>query len=205
MAALCCLMCALTACSRDNDIVIPQSSVDRVNITSVTVGDQMLFTGTNMHLITKVTFGTVEAEVNTNLGTRDKNQLTVTVPQQEATGKVQLTATYNSNKQLVLCEELEVIVPPVIPTVSTQLSGEVLSGEVIELAGNNLQVIKSIQVNSTAVDIRTKNATSLSFIAPQVETATPATVKLIYDNSLGANQTLTVSGQVTIKPVPAAN
>lgn len=201
---MCCLMWALTGCSRDNDIVIPQASVDRVNINSVTVGDEMVFTGTNMHLITKMTFGTVEAEMNVNLGSRDRNMLKVIVPALEATANVQLTATYNTNKKLVICQELEVIVPPVIPTVSTQLSGEVMSGDVVELQGANLQIIKSIKVNSQAVDIRTKNATGLSFIAPEVTTSTAATVILVYDNSLGADQTLTISGQLTIKPVPVA-
>gem|GEM_PF-7008211 len=43
------------------------------------------------------------------------------------------------------------------------------------------------------VAVRSIDATSLTFLAPEVETETEAVVKLIYDNSMGKGQELTPS------------
>jgi len=205
IALLSCILIIGAACERDNDIVIPQTRVDKVSETSVTVGDEMTFTGTNMHLITKVLFGEVEAPLDLDLAKRDRNKLTVVVPLLKETQKVALTAIYNTESKLILVEGLEVIVPPVIPTVTSALPASVMSGNVVELEGTDLDIIKSVKVGDTEVGIRSKDNPSLSFLAPEVETETSAVVTLIYDNTIGANQVLTVSGMLKIAPavVPA--
>lgn len=200
VAALCAMLIVVTACDRDNDIDIPQTSVNRVTETSVTVGDEMTFTGTNMHLITKVLFGEVEAVVDPNLGKRDRNQLTVTVPELTETGNVVLSAIYNTNIKLILSEALEVIVPPVIPTVISALPATVASGTVVELNGTNLHIIKALKVGDVEVDIRSKDELKISFVAPTVEAETTVGVTLIYDNSLGTDQQLVVTGTIVITP-----
>ena len=205
IATLCYLLIVVAACERDNDIVIPQTRVDNVKETSVGVGDEMTFTGTNMHLITKVLFDEVEAEVNLDLGKRDRNQLKVVVPAQEATKNVVLSVVYNTSKTLVLSESLEIIVPPVIPTVTSGLPATIMSGNVVELAGTYLKIIKTIKVGDIEVPIRSKDDPAISFVAPEVNAESTVSVTLIYDNSIGANQQLSVPGTMTIIPalVPA--
>lgn len=58
-AALCCLICLLNGCTRDNDIDIPQTSVNTMGATTVQPGETITLTGDNMHLISKVYFGDV--------------------------------------------------------------------------------------------------------------------------------------------------
>lgn len=201
---LLCLILTAAGCGYDNDIVIPQTSIDPVSLTEVTVGDEIRLTGKNMHLITHVTFGETEAEVNLNLGERDRNELVVRVPALELTGKVDVTATYNTMQKIVVCRDLHVTVPPVIPTVTTQLSGEVMAKEIIELSGTHLNIIRQILVNGEEVPVRSIDVTNLTFLAPEVEVETEATVKLIYDNSLGKDQELAVGGSIRILPLPVA-
>ena len=201
IASLCCLLIVVAACERDNDIVIPGTRVNHVTETSVKVGDEMTFTGTNMHLITNVLFGEVEAEVNLELGKRDRNKLTVVVPAQDQTKSVVLSVIYNTDNKLVLSEELEIIVPPVIPAVSTTLPASVTSGSVVELEGTDLDIIKTIKVGDEEVAIRSINSQSISFVAPDVTGEVAVGVTLIYDNSIGTNQVLTVPGTMTITPV----
>lgn len=195
------LVLVFSACTRDNDIDIPQTSVNKITETTVNVGDEMTFTGSNMHLITKVTFGETEAEVNLELAKRDKHSLTVTVPALLVTQKVRLFVTYNTNKKIVLSEELEVIVPPVVPTVTSSLPSSVMSGNIVELEGTGLDIIKSIFLGSTEITYRSKDERSISFVAPEVETEVSVQVKFIYDNSLGSNKELLV-GTLTIEPLP---
>ncbi|MCD7899025.1 MAG: hypothetical protein LUH22_03880 [Bacteroides sp.] len=197
---VCCLTMIFSSCTRDNDIDIPQTSVNQITETSVTVGDEMTFTGTNMHLITKVTFGEIEAEVDPDLAKRDRHTLKVTVPAQTLTQKVRLFVTYNTNKTIVLSEDLEIIVPPVIPTATSMLPTTVMSGNVVEITGTDLQIIKNIQVGTADVTLRSKDERSVSFVAPEVAEEVSTTVKLIYDNSIGSNQELTVLGTLTITP-----
>lgn len=205
VASLCYLLIVAAACERDNDIVIPQTQVNNIAETSVTVGDEMTFTGTNMHLITKVLFGEVEAEVGLDLSVRDRNKLTVVVPAQDETKSVVLSVVYNTSKTLVLSDILEIIVPPVIPTVTTSLPASVMSGNVVELTGTNLNIIKTIKVDNNEVVIRSKDpqGSSISFVAPEVDAESNVSVTLIYDNSIGANQQLPVPGSMTIVPALA--
>lgn len=201
---VCCyLLTVMVACERDNDIVIPQTQVDAITETSVTVGDEMTFTGTNMHLITKVLFGEVEAMVDTELAKRDRNKLTVVVPSLEGTQLVELSAIYNTSKKLIISEELEVIVPPVIPAVTSSLPASVVSGDVVELEGVNLNVIKIIKVGDNEVPIRSvdQRGISITFVAPEVSEEASVSVTLIYDNSIGTNQQLLVPGTLTITPI----
>ena len=58
-AALCCLICLLNGCTRDNDIDIPQTSVNTMGATTVQPGETITLTGDNMHLISKVYFGEI--------------------------------------------------------------------------------------------------------------------------------------------------
>ncbi|NDV65252.1 hypothetical protein D0T60_08345 [Bacteroides sp. 224] len=196
------LVLIFSACTRDNDIDIPQTSVNKITETTVTVGDEITFTGSNIHLITKVTFGEAKAEVNLELAKRDKHSLTVVVPELLETQKVKLFVTYNTNKRIVLSEELEVIVPPVIPTVTSSLPSSVISGKVVELEGTGLKIIKSIFLDNTEITYRSKDESSISFVAPEVDTEISVQVKFIYDNSLGSNKELLV-GTLTIEPLPA--
>ena len=48
-AALCCLICLLNGCTRDNDIDIPQTSVNTMGATTVQPGETITLTGDNMH------------------------------------------------------------------------------------------------------------------------------------------------------------
>lgn len=54
-AVLFCLIGLLYGCTRDNEIIIPETSVNPLATDySVAIGDEVTFTGQNMHLISKV-------------------------------------------------------------------------------------------------------------------------------------------------------
>ena len=169
-AALCCLICLLNGCTRDNDIDIPQTSVNTMGATTVQPGETITLTGDNMHLISKVYFGDVTTlDIKTPQADRDHQSLTVYVPTEvfEETKAVSLAVLYNSVHRLVVCEELTVYIAPVIPTTSTTLSGEVKPGDIITIAGTNLNIIKAIQANGESVTIDNKKATEITFKAPK--------------------------------------
>ena len=185
-AALCCLICLLNGCTRDNDIDIPQTSVNTMGATTVQPGETITLTGDNMHLISKVYFGDVTTlDIKTPQADRDHQSLTVYVPTEvfEETKAVSLAVLYNSVHRLVVCEELTVYIAPVIPTTSTTLSGEVKPGDIITIAGTNLNIIKAIQANGESVTIDNKKATEITFKAPEVDAETEFTVTLIYGKS----------------------
>ena len=201
-AALCCLICLLNGCTRDNDIDIPQTSVNTMGATTVQPGETITLTGDNMHLISKVYFGDVTTlDIKTPQADRDHQSLTVYVPTEvfEETKAVSLAVLYNSVHRLVVCEELTVYIAPVIPTTSTTLSGEVKPGDIITIAGTNLNIIKAIQANGESVTIDNKKATEITFKAPEVDADTEFTITLVYDNSLGNDQKLIVPGKFTVK------
>lgn len=182
------------------EIVVPSIAVD---VTSATIGDKITLTGKNMHLITKVNFGDQVVSFDPNPD-RSHTSLIVTVPSTfDITKKVQLSVTYTTNTVNV-ANDFEVIVPPVVPTVTTVLEGEVGTGATITLAGTDLNIIKKVMVNGNEYEF-TATATSLSFKAPKdiTEAVVIENVVLIYDNVLGENQELPVSGSITVKPAPS--
>lgn len=181
------------------EVVVPGVTTD---VSSATIGDKITLTGKNMHLITKVNFGDQVVSFDPNPD-RSHTSLMVTVPSTfDITKKVQLSVTYTTHTVNV-SNDFEVIVPPVIPTVTTVLEGEVGTGATITLAGTNLNIIKKVMVNGQAYEF-TATATSLSFKAPEdiIENLVIDNVVLVYDNVLGDNQELSVSGSVTVKPTP---
>ena len=203
-AAFCCLICLLNGCTRDNDIDIPQTSIHTMGATTVQPGETITLTGDNMHLISKVYFGDVTTlDIKTPQADRDHQSLTVYVPTEgfEKTNVISLAVLYNSVHRLVVCEELTVYIAPVIPTTSTTLSGEVKPGDVITITGTDLNIIKSIQANGEPITINSKKATEITFKAPEVDADTEFTITLVYDNSLGNDQKLTVPGKFTVKEI----
>jgi hypothetical protein len=199
IALLCSCLCIFISCSRDNDIDIPEASVNSLNVTSVTVGDELKITGDNIHLITKVTFGGVETPVDPDLGKRDRNNLTVTVPTLEKTQSVPVIATYNTSKIIVISENLEVVVPPLVPVVASEVPAVVTAGEIISVTGNNLHIVKMVRVGNLEVNVRSKDERSLTFVVPSFNEETSVTIKLIYDNVTGENQELVLKENVTVK------
>lgn len=203
-AALCCLICLLNGCTRDNDIDIPQTSINTIGATTVQPGETITLTGANMHLISKVYFGDATTiDIKTPQAERDHQSLTVYVPTEvfEETKVVPLAVLYNSVHRLVVCEELTVYIAPVIPTTSTTLSGEVKPGDIITITGTDLGIIKALQANGESITIDNKKATEITFKAPEVDTDTEFTITLVYDNSLGNDQKLVVPGKFTVKEV----
>lgn len=201
---LCCLICLLNGCTRDNDIDIPQTSINTMGATTVQPGETITLTGANMHLISKVYFGDATTiDIKTPQAERDHQSLTVYVPTEvfEETKVVPLAVLYNSVHRLVVCEELTVYIAPVIPTTSTTLSGEVKPGDIITITGTDLGIIKALQANGESITIDNKKATELTFKAPEVDTDTEFTITLVYDNSLGNDQKLVVPGKFTVKEV----
>ena len=75
----------------------------------------------------------------------------------------------------------------------------------MELEGTDLKIIKTIKVGDKEVAIRSIDHQIISFVAPEVSEEAVVGVTLIYDNSIGANQQLSVAGTMTITPavVPA--
>ena len=108
---------------------------------------------------------------------------------------------YNSVHHLVVCEELTVYIAPVIPTTSTTLSGEVEPGDIITITGTDLNIVTTLQANEESITMESKNATEITFKAPEVNMDTEFTITLIYDNSLGNDQKLVVPGKITVKKV----
>lgn len=208
-AALCCLICLLNGCTRDNDIDIPQTSINTMGATTVQPGETITLTGANMHLISKVYFGDATTiDIKTPQAERDHQSLTVYVPTEvfEETKVVPLAVLYNSVHRLVVCEELTVYIAPIIPTTSTTLSGEVKPGDIITITGTDLGIIKALQANGESITIDNKKATEITFKAPEVDTDTEFTITLVYDNSLGNDQKLVVPGKFTVKEVvPSGN
>ena len=193
---------SLGGCKEDTSIDIPQTKVKSISATQAEIGTEITITGENINLISKLTFGTVDAVLSSNLASRDKYSLTVTVPTVEETSIVQVIATYNTVQKIVVCEEFEMYVPPVIPTVETitENEKEVEAGALIVLNGSNLNIIKSILVGTQEVAIRSKDKTSISFVAPAVEETQTVSVVLVYDNSTGTGLQLP-AGELTIKVV----
>ncbi len=199
-----CLTCLLSGCTRDNDIDIPQTSVNMMEATTVQPGEAITLTGENMHLISKVYFGNdITIDIKTPQTDRDHQSLTVYVPTEvfEETKVVPLAVLYNSVHRLVVCEELTVYIAPVIPTTSTTLSGEVEPGDIITITGTDLNIVTTLQANEESITMESKNATEITFKAPEVDMDTEFTITLIYDNSLGNDQKLVVPGKITVKKV----
>lgn len=199
-----CLTYLLSGCTRDNDIDIPQTSVNMMETTTVQPGEAITLTGENMHLISKVYFGNdITIDIKTPQTDRDHQSLTVCVPTEvfEETKVVPLAVLYNSVHHLVVCEELTVYIAPVIPTTSTTLSGEVEPGDIITITGTDLNIVTTLQANEESITMESKNATEITFKAPEVNMDTEFTITLIYDNSLGNDQKLVVPGKITVKKV----
>lgn len=199
-----CLTYLLSGCTRDNDIDIPQTSVNMMEATTVQPGEAITLTGKNMHLISKVYFGNdITIDIKTPQTDRDHQSLTVYVPTEvfEETKVVPLAVLYNSVHHLVVCEELTVYIAPVIPTTSTTLSGEVEPGDIITITGTDLNIVTTLQANEESITMESKNATEITFKAPEVNMDTEFTITLIYDNSLGNDQKLVVPGKITVKKV----
>jgi len=199
-----CLTYLLSGCTRDNDIDIPQTSVNMMEATTVQPGETITLTGENMHLISKVYFGNdITIDIKTPQTDRDHQSLTVYVPTEvfEETKVVPLAVLYNSVHHLVVCEELTVYIAPVIPTTSTTLSGEVEPGDIITITGTDLNIVTTLQANEESITMESKNATEITFKAPEVNIDTEFTITLIYDNSLGNDQKLVVPGKITVKKV----
>ena len=199
-----CLTYLLSGCTRDNDIDIPQTSVNMMEATTVQPGEAITLTGENMHLISKVYFGNdITIDIKTPQTDRDHQSLTVYVPTEvfEETKVVPLAVLYNSVHHLVVCEELTVYIAPVIPTTSTTLSGEVEPGDIITITGTDLNIVTTLQANEESITMESKNATEITFKAPEVNMDTEYTITLIYDNSLGNDQKLVVPGKITVKKV----
>ncbi len=199
-----CLTYLLSGCTRDNDIDIPQTSVNMMETTTVQPGEAITLTGENMHLISKVYFGNdITIDIKTPQTDRDHQSLTVYVPTEvfEETKVVPLAVLYNSVHHLVVCEELTVYIAPVIPTTSTTLSGEVEPGDIITITGTDLNIVTTLQANEESITMESKNATEITFKAPEVNMDTEFTITLIYDNSLGNDQKLVVLGKITVKKV----
>lgn len=199
-----CLTYLLSGCTRDNDIDIPQTSVNMMEATTVQPGEAITLTGENMHLISKVYFGNdITIDIKTPQTDRDHQSLTVYVPTEvfEETKVVPLAVLYNSVHHLVVCEELTVYIAPIIPTTSTTLSGEVEPGDIITITGTDLNIVTTLQANEESITMESKNATEITFKAPEVNMDTEFTITLIYDNSLGNDQKLVVPGKITVKKV----
>ena len=199
-----CLTYLLSGCTRDNDIDIPQTSINMMETTTVQPGEAITLTGENMHLISKVYFGNdITIDIKTPQTDRDHQSLTVYVPTEvfEETKVVPLAVLYNSVHHLVVCEELTVYIAPVIPTTSTTLSGEVEPGDIITITGTDLNIVTTLQANEESITMESKNATEITFKAPEVNMDTEFTITLIYDNSLGNDQKLVVPGKITVKKV----
>ena len=199
-----CLTYLLSGCTRDNDIDIPQTSVNMMEATTVQPGEAITLTGENMHIISKVYFGNdITIDIKTPQTDRDHQSLTVYVPTEvfEETKVVPLAVLYNSVHHLVVCEELTVYIAPVIPTTSTTLSGEVEPGDIITITGTDLNIVTTLQANEESITMESKNATEITFKAPEVNMDTEFTITLIYDNSLGNDQKLVVPGKITVKKV----
>ena len=79
-----CLTYLLSGCTRDNDIDIPQTSVNMMEATTVQPGEAITLTGENMHLISKVYFGNdITIDIKTPQTDRDHQSLTVYVPTEQ--------------------------------------------------------------------------------------------------------------------------
>ena len=159
-----CLTYLLSGCTRDNDIDIPQTSVNMMEATTVQPGEAITLTGENMHLISKVYFGNdITIDIKTPQTDRDHQSLTVYVPTEvfEETKVVPLAVLYNSVHHLVVCEELTVYIAPVIPTTSTTLSGEVEPGDIITITGTDLNIVTTLQANEESITMESKNATEI--------------------------------------------
>ena len=84
---------------------------------------------------------------------------------------------------------------------STTLSGEVEPGDIITITGTDLNIVTTLQANEESITMESKNATEITFKAPEVNMDTEFTITLIYDNSLGNDQKLVVPGKITVKKV----
>ena len=180
-------------------VVVPTITSD---VTSATIGEKITLTGKNMHLVTKVSFGDEVVTFDRNPD-RSHTSLQVTVPSTfTATQTVPLTISYTTNTVNVT-STFEVIVPPIVPTVSTILNGEVNAGANIILAGTDLNIIKKVLADNVEYEF-TATTTSLTIktSADITEEIVIKNVVLVYDNSLGEDQKLEVEGSVTVKIAP---
>ena len=199
-----CLTYLLSGSCREYVIDLALTSVYMMETSSVQPGEAITLTGENMHLISKVYFGNdITIDIKTPQTDRDHQSLTVYVPTEvfEETKVVPLAVLYNSVHHLVVCEELTVYIAPVIPTTSTTLSGEVEPGDIITITGTDLNIVTTLQANEESITMESKNATEITFKAPEVNMDTEFTITLIYDNSLGNDQKLVVPGKITVKKV----
>lgn len=147
-AVLFCLAGLLNGCTRDNDILIPETSIDQSPADySATIGDEVTFTGKNMHLISKIAFDDQTVNVTTLPADRSETSLTVILPDDfEVTKNITVFATYNSIRRLVLSESFEVVVPPIR---TEAVSATV--GDKIMLDGKNMHLVTKVSFGDQVV------------------------------------------------------
>lgn len=147
-AVLFCLIGLLYGCTRDNEIIIPETSVNPpATDYSVAIGDEVTFTGQNMHLISKVAFDNQVVNITTEPSNRSQTTLIVAVPDNfEVTQHISVVATYNSVHKLTLSDAFEVVVPGVTTDVSSATIGDKIT-----LTGKNMHLITKVNFGDQVV------------------------------------------------------
>ena len=147
-AVLFCLIGLLYGCTRDNEIIIPETSVNPLATDySVAIGDEVTFTGQNMHLISKVAFDNQVVNITTEPSNRSQTTLIVAVPDNfEVTQHISVVATYNSVHKLTLSDAFEVVVPGVTTDVSSATIGDKIT-----LTGKNMHLITKVNFGDQVV------------------------------------------------------
>lgn len=147
-AVLFCLVSLLNGCTRDNEILIPETSIDQSPADySATIGEEVTFTGKNMHLISKIAFDDQTVNVTTLPADRSQTSLTVILPDDfEVTKNITVFATYNSTRKLVLSESFEVVVPPI----RTEAASATIGDKII-LNGKNMHLVTKVSFGDQVV------------------------------------------------------
>lgn len=200
-AAMCCLIGVLYGCTRDNEIIIPETSVNpSATNYSVAIGDEVTFNGQNMHLISKVAFDNQMIDITTEPSERSQTSLTVTVPDNfEVTQNITVSATYNSVHKLLLSDAFEIVVPMITVDVHSATIGDKIT-----LTGRNMHLITKVSFGDQVVSFNPnpdRSHTSLVVTVPSTfdETKT-VQLSITYTSS-----TVTVSDdfEIIVPPAPS--
>ncbi|MFI5491332.1 IPT/TIG domain-containing protein [Actinoplanes sp. NPDC051859] len=176
--------------------VTPSPAVAGLSVTKGTAGTQVTITGSNLADVTAVRFGNTAAtfQPQTAAGI---TKLVATTPTLAAAGLVDVTVTSPAGSSTAKTKFTYSPPPPAV-TALTPDRGVFYGGTVVTLTGTSLIGVTGVKVGTAAAPFKQVSPTSLTFTAPAVKAAGPATVTVTTKSGVS-----TTTGQYTYVNPPA--
>ena len=169
------------------DMAMEMPAVTSVSPIPVKNGGTLVLSGTNLDLVTAVSFGKVSATISS----QSETQLKITVP--IATNSTTCTLTMASTKTLNVTG-----ISYIEPTVTTFNPSSLTAGESTTLTGTDLDLVSSVTFSGsgslTVSSFASQTSTSLALAVPVTAVTGTVTLNLVNGNDVS------ISSGLTIKP-----